>query len=49
MLVNRPRGSYRTARDRYVSARTRRADVADAILMALGDPTTIGHRVNVGC
>ncbi|MGH3248995.1 MAG: NAD(P)-dependent oxidoreductase [Trebonia sp.] len=49
MLVNGPRGSYRTALDRFVSARTRRADVADAILAALGDPATIGHRVNVGC
>lgn len=49
MLVNGPRGPYRTALDRYVSARTRRADVADAILAALGDPATIGHRVNVGC
>jgi uncharacterized protein YbjT (DUF2867 family) len=49
MLVNGPRGSYRTAPDRYVSARARRADVADAILTALADPATIGHRVNVGC
>lgn len=48
MLVNKPRGPYRTALDRYVSARTRRADVADAILVALADPATIGHRVNVG-
>jgi hypothetical protein len=31
-----------------VSARTGRADVADAILVALSDPGTIGHRVNVG-
>lgn len=47
-LTDGPRGQYRTAVDRYVSGRTRRADLADAILTALADPATIGHRVNVG-
>lgn len=47
-LTNAPRGQYRIAFDRYVSGRTRRADLADAILAALADPATVGHRVNVG-
>lgn len=47
-LTNGPRRPYRTALDRYVSARIGRADVADAILGALADPATAGHRVNVG-
>lgn len=47
-LLNRPRRPYRTSLDRYVSAQIGRADLADAILKALGDPATIGHRVNVG-
>lgn len=47
-LLNRPRRSYRTNLDRYVSAQIGRADLADAILKALDDPAAIGHRVNVG-
>lgn len=48
MLTNRPLRAYRTALDRYVSPQAGRADVADAILRAIDDPSTIGHRVNVG-
>jgi putative NADH-flavin reductase len=48
MLTSRPLGAYRTALDRYVSPQAGRADVADAILRAIDDPSTIGHRVNVG-
>jgi putative NADH-flavin reductase len=48
MLINRPPGAYRTALDRYVSPQAGRADVANAILRAIDDPSTIGHRVNVG-
>jgi putative NADH-flavin reductase len=47
-LLNRPRRPYRTNLDRYVSAQIGRADLANAILKALDDPATIGHRVNVG-
>jgi hypothetical protein len=47
-LLNKPRRPYRTALDRYVSARIGRADLAHAILAALADPATVGHRVNVG-
>jgi putative NADH-flavin reductase len=47
-LLNTPRRPYRTSLDRYVSAQIGRADLADAILKALGDPATVGHRVNVG-
>ena len=49
-LTNRPRtGRYRTALDRQTGSSIARADLADAILKALGDPLpTIGHRVNVG-
>lgn len=48
-LLNRPGGRrYRMALDRYTGARIGRADLADAILKALRDPATIGHRVSVG-
>jgi putative NADH-flavin reductase len=48
-LTNAPgRGRYRTAIDRNVGMRIARADVADAILHALGNPATIGHTVGVG-
>jgi hypothetical protein len=47
-LLNRPRRPYRTSLDRYVSAQIGRADLADAILNALDDSATIGHRVNAG-
>jgi putative NADH-flavin reductase len=47
-LLNQSRRPYRTNLDRYVSAQIGRADLADAILKALDDPATIGHRVNVG-
>ncbi|HEX6452281.1 MAG TPA: NAD(P)H-binding protein [Trebonia sp.] len=47
-LLNRPRRPYRTNLDRYVSTQIGRADLAAAILEALDDPGTIGHRVNVG-
>lgn len=48
MLTNRPLGAYRTALDRYVSPQAGRANVANAVLRAIDDPSTIGHRVNVG-
>jgi putative NADH-flavin reductase len=48
MLTNQPPRAYRTALDRYVSRQAGRADVANAILRAIDDPSTIGHRVNVG-
>lgn len=41
------RGRYRTAIDRYAGSSISRADLADAILVALADPATIGHRVGV--
>lgn len=47
-LTNAPHKPYKTALDRYVGPRIARADVADAILGALTDPDTIGHRVNLG-
>jgi putative NADH-flavin reductase len=47
-LLNRPRRPYQTSLDRYVSAQIGRADLAHAILNALDDSATIGHRVNVG-
>jgi putative NADH-flavin reductase len=47
-LLDKPRRPYRTALDRYVSAQIGRADLADAVLKALSDSATIGHRVNVG-
>jgi putative NADH-flavin reductase len=47
-LTNGPRrGKYKTAIDRYAGARIARADLADAILAALANPDTIGHRINV--
>jgi putative NADH-flavin reductase len=47
-LTNGPRrGKYKTAIDRYAGARIARADLADAILVALASPDTIGHRINV--
>jgi putative NADH-flavin reductase len=47
-LTNGPRrGRYKTAIDRYAGARIARADLADAILAALANPDTIGHRINV--
>lgn len=48
-LTNAPgRRRYRTALDRSVGMSIARADVADAILNALGDPATIGHAVGIG-
>lgn len=47
-LTNAPRRPYKTALDRYVGPRIARADVADAILTALSDQATIGHRLNLG-
>ncbi|MBO0819708.1 MAG: NAD(P)H-binding protein [Nocardiopsaceae bacterium] len=46
-LLNTPRRPYRTALDRYAGPQIGRADLADAILRALGDPATVAHRVNV--
>ncbi len=46
-LTNQPRKPYRVVLDRYAGPRIGRADVADAILNALTDPATIGHRVNM--
>lgn len=42
------RGRYRAAVDRNVGSRISRADLADAILSALGDPATAGHSIGVG-
>jgi putative NADH-flavin reductase len=48
-LTNRAgRGRYRTAIDRHVGTSIARADVADAILNALGNPATAGHTVGIG-
>jgi putative NADH-flavin reductase len=47
-LTNAERRPYKTALDRYVGPRIARADVADAILNALDDHATIGHRLNLG-
>lgn len=48
-LTNRAgRGRYRTAIDRNVGTSIARADVADAILSALGNPATAGHTVGIG-
>ncbi len=47
-LTNGPRRPYTTALDRYVGPSVGRADVADAMLNALTDPATIGHRLNIG-
>jgi putative NADH-flavin reductase len=47
-LTNAPRhANYKTAIDRYAGASTARSDLADAILQAINDPSTIRHRVNV--
>ncbi len=47
-LTNGPRrANYKITIDRYAGARTARANLADAILKALGDPGTIRHRVDV--
>ena len=42
------RGSYRTMVDRHAGMTISRADVADAILKALGTPSTAGHFLGVG-
>ena len=42
------RGRYRRATDHLVGRRISRADLADAILAAIGDPATIGHTLGVG-
>jgi uncharacterized protein YbjT (DUF2867 family) len=42
------RGRYRTAIDRNVGMSISRADVADAILNALGNSATVGHTVGIG-
>jgi uncharacterized protein YbjT (DUF2867 family) len=48
-LTNRAgRGRYRTAIDRHVGTSIARADVAGAIVNALGDPATAGHTVGIG-
>ncbi len=47
-LTNAPGRPYKTALDRYVGPGIARADVADAILNAIPDPATIGHRLNLG-
>ncbi|HEY4461599.1 MAG TPA: NAD(P)H-binding protein [Streptosporangiaceae bacterium] len=48
-LTNRAgRGRYRTAIDRHVGTSIARADVAGAILNALGNPATAGHTVGIG-
>lgn len=48
-LTNGPRrGRYRTAIDHLVGRRIARADLAHAILEALGDPGTIRHTLGVG-
>ncbi len=46
-LTNGPRKPYQIELDRYGGPRIGRADVADAILNAVGDPATIGHRINM--
>ena len=47
-LTSAPHRPYKTALDRYVGPRIARADVADAILNAIPDHATVGHRVNLG-
>jgi putative NADH-flavin reductase len=47
-LTNAERRPYKTAMDHYVGPRIARADAADAILNALTDEKTVGHRVNLG-
>jgi putative NADH-flavin reductase len=46
-LTNGPRREYRTAVDRHAGSTISRADLADAILGAVADPSTICHRVGV--
>jgi putative NADH-flavin reductase len=47
-LTKAPRsGRYRTAIDRHIGRRISRADLADAILNAAGDPATFGHALGV--
>ena len=46
-LTNGPRREYRTAADRHAGSTISRADLADAILGAVADHSTIGHRVGV--
>ncbi|MEV4538907.1 NAD(P)H-binding protein [Asanoa sp. NPDC049518] len=49
-LTDGPRKPYRTAVDRNVRGglRLSRADLADAIMVALGDPRTVGRVVGLG-
>ncbi|GIF70585.1 NADH-flavin reductase [Asanoa siamensis] len=49
-LTDGARKPYRTAVDRNVRGgiRLSRADLADAIMVALGDPRTVGHVVGLG-
>ena len=42
------RGRYRTMIDRNIGMSISRADVADAILNALGNPATVSHTVGIG-
>ena len=42
------RGRYRTMIDRNIGMSISRADVADAILNALGNPATVGRTVGIG-
>ena len=49
-LTDGPRKPYRTALDRNVRGgiRLSRADLADAIMVALDDPRTVGHAIGLG-
>ncbi|MEV0713105.1 NAD(P)H-binding protein [Asanoa sp. NPDC050611] len=49
-LTDGARKQYRTALDRNVRGglRLSRADLADAIMVALGDPNTVGHVIGLG-
>jgi putative NADH-flavin reductase len=49
-LTDGPRKPYRTAFDRNVRGglRLSRADLADAVMVALGDPGSIGHVIGLG-
>ncbi len=49
-LTDGPRKPYRTAVDRNVRRgfQLSRADLADAIMVALGDPRSVGHVVGLG-
>jgi putative NADH-flavin reductase len=42
------RGRFRTATDHLVGRRISRADLADAILAAVGDPAAVRHTLGVG-